>query len=242
MGTRLSGGIAELKDTVALACRILGNAGMADFLGHVSARIPPTARVLIRSRGLDAGSMASTSSKEILDITLDGDAGGKKQKLRPPIETPLHTQIYRARHDVASVVHVHAVAPVIFSLTGIPILPIFNQGIELASEGVPVYLRNGLVATRERGDELAAALGSNMSCILLGHGIVTVGRTVEEATIRAFRLDRIARVNLYARVIGEPKGAPPGGWEVDADAVEAEIRGEWNYQKEKLEASSRRRR
>ena len=236
----LSKDVAELRDTVALACRILGNAGAADFLGHVSARIPRKDHILIRARGLDAGSMASTSAREILDVTLDGDVRGRKSKLKPPIETPIHTQIYRARSDVESVVHVHAVAPVIFSLTGIPILPIFNQGIELASEGIPVYRRNGLVATRRRGDELASALGPNMSCILLGHGVVTVGRTVEEATIRALRLDRIAKVNLYARVIGELKGEPPGGWEVDMAAVGAEIRGEWRYQIELLKSRLKR--
>ena len=226
--------VAELRRKVALACRILGNTGIADFLGHISARIPRTDHVLIRARGLDAGSMVSTSVKEILDITLDGKAHGRSSKLRPPIETPIHTRIYLARKYVASVVHVHAATPVVFSLVDLPILPIFNQGIELATEGIPVYLRNGLVATPQEGDELASTLGQKMSCILFAHGIVTVGRTVEEATVRALRLDRIAEMNLHARQIGELKAEPPGGLKVDMAAVEEEIRGEWNYQEEML--------
>lgn len=231
-------GGAELRTKVALACRILGNAGIADYLGHVSARAPRTDHVLIRARGLDAGSMAATSVNEILDITLDSQISNKRSKLRPPIETPIHTRIYMARKDVGSVVHVHAAAPVVFSLVDLPILPIFNQGIELAAEGIPVYRRNGLVATPARGDELASALGQSMSCILLGHGVVTVGRTVEEATIRALRLDRIARMNLYARMIGEPKVAPVGGWEVNQATAGAEIQAEWDYQKERLGPAS----
>jgi ribulose-5-phosphate 4-epimerase/fuculose-1-phosphate aldolase len=233
----LSEGVAGLKRKVAMACRILGNAGLADYLGHVSGRIPGQDHVLIRARGLDTGSMASTSISEILEITLGGKARDKKSRLRPPVETPLHTQIYLARKDVESVVHVHAATPVIFSLVDLPILPVFNQGAELAAEGIPVYQRNGLVATVRRGDELAAALGPKMSCILLGHGVVTVGRTVEEATVRALRLDRIARMNLYARLIGELKAAPQGGWEVDKATVDAEIGGEWNYQEEMLEST-----
>ena len=232
----------SLRKKVALACRILGNAGLADFLGHVSARVPGTDRVLIRARGLDAGSMASTSEKEVLDISLDGKARGGASRLRPPIETPIHTQVYLARKDVFSVVHVHARAPVVFSLVDLPILPVFNQGIELAAEGVPVYPRNGLVATRQEGDELASTLGRKMSCILYAHGIVTVGRTVEEATVRALRLDRIAKMNLYARLIGEPKPAPPGGLRVDMAAGEAETGGEWNYQVGLLKGAGRGRR
>ena len=238
----LSESIAQLKWKVALACRILGNVGMADYLGHVSARVPNAERLLIRARGLDAGSLISTSAKEILDVTLEGKALDKRSKLRPPIETPIHTQIYSARKDIGSVVHVHATSPVVFALVDLPILPVFNQGAELAAEGIPVYQNNGLVATRQRGDELAAALGPKMSCILLGHGIVTVGRTVEEATIRALRLDRIARMNLQARMIGEPKSAPPGGWEIDRATVEAEMVGEWKYQVEMLGSTGPRER
>ena len=234
----MSEGASDLKRRVALACRILGNAGVADYLGHVSARIPGADRVLIRARGLDTGSMVSVSEKEVLDVSLDGRTLGKRSELKPPIETPLHTRIYAARKDVGSVVHVHAAIPMVFSLVNIPILPVFNQGIELADEGIPVYRRNGLVSTPQKGDELASALGQKMSCILLGHGIVTVGKNVEEATIRALRLDKIAKVNLYARLIGEPTATPQGGWEIDRAAVDAETRGEWNYQKEMLDRAS----
>ena len=233
-GLLLSESAAELKGKVALACRILGNVGLADYLGHVSARVRDADRVLIRARGLDMGSMASTSPGEIVEVSLDGKAIGKKSKLNPPIETPIHTRIYAARRDVGSVVHVHAPIPVVFSLVELPILPLFNQGIELATEGIPVYRHNGLVSTPQKGDGLASALGQKMSCILLGHGIVTVGRTVEEATVRALRLDKIAKMNFYARLMGEPMAAPPNGWEVNEAAVDAEMRGEWNYQKEIL--------
>ena len=232
--------VAEIRKKVALACRILGNVGIADYLGHVSARIPGTDRVMIRARGLEAGSMASTSVKQVLEIDGDGKARGRDARLRPPMETPIHTRIYSARKDVESVVHVHAAAPVVFSLVDLPILPLFNQGMEIAAEGIPVYRRNGLVTTAQRGDELASALGPKMSCIMLGHGVVTVGRTVEEATIRALRLDRIAKMNIFARLIGEPKGAPEGGWEINRSAVDAEVRAEWDYQKKRLESSPAR--
>jgi 3,4-dihydroxyphthalate decarboxylase len=236
----LTEGAAELRKKVALSCRILGNAGLADFLGHVSARIPRTGNVLIRARGTEAGSMLATTTKEVLEITMSGDPVRRVGKTRPPLETPIHTQIYSARKDVGSVVHVHAQAPVAFSLVNLPILPIFNQGIELASEGIPVYQRNSLVTTPNAGDELAAALGGKMSCILFAHGIVTVGRTVEEATVRALRLETIAKMNIYARLLGSPRAIPPKDRQVSRGTIESEIRGEWRYQAEMLDARGRR--
>lgn len=234
----MTGDAAALRRKVVLACRILGNVGLADFLGHVSARVPGTDRVLIRARGLDAGGMVATTEREVLDVALDGKLRRRGSRLRPPIETPIHTQIYLARKDVGSVVHVHAQAPVVFSLVDLPILPVFNQGIELAAEGVPVYPRNGLVATLQEGDELASTLGQKMSCILYAHGIVTVGRTVEEATVRALRLDKIAKMNIYARLVGEPR-KPPSRLKVNMAAVELETKGEWDYQKEMLKGGRR---
>jgi L-ribulose-5-phosphate 4-epimerase len=234
--------VAELRRKVALSCSVLGNAGLADFLGHVSARVPGMERVLIRARGSDAGSMLATTAREILEVTMDGKPVGKERRLRPPLETPIHTQIYRAREDVGSVVHVHSQLPVIFSLVNLPILPVFNQGVELASEGIPVYPKNSLVTTSGAGDELAASLGRKMSCVMFAHGIVTVGRTVEEATVRAFRLETIAKMNFYARLLGRPRSISPKDREVSKATLESEIQGEWRYQVEMLEAMRRKRR
>lgn len=227
----------ELRKKVALACRILGNAGIADYLGHISARIPGANHLLIRARGSEAGSMLTTSTKQILAVNFDGRPLKNELSLKPPIETPIHTRILSARKDVTSVVHVHAPTPIAFSLAGLPILPIFNQGMELAIEGIPVYPKNGLISTPERGDELAATLGTKSSCILLAHGIVTVGRSIEEATVRALRLEAIARMNLSARLLGGPKAVQTGNLEIDKTRVEMEIRGEWKYQMEMLRAT-----
>ena len=44
--------IKELRKKVALSCRIIGNRGVTKgAFGHVSARIPGTDRILIKSKG-----------------------------------------------------------------------------------------------------------------------------------------------------------------------------------------------
>jgi L-fuculose-phosphate aldolase len=56
---------------------------------------------------------------------------------------------------------------------------------------------------------LAAALGDHSLCHLQGHGIVTVAPTVEQATIAAIHLERLARANLLASLLGTPRVIPP---------------------------------
>ena len=47
-------GVADLRNKVMLACRMLGTRGVSKgSFGHVSARVPGTDRVLIKSKGPD---------------------------------------------------------------------------------------------------------------------------------------------------------------------------------------------
>jgi len=52
-------GVGELKVQVAEGCRIPARLGLADYLGHVSARVPGTNYVLIKARGVDPGNLPS---------------------------------------------------------------------------------------------------------------------------------------------------------------------------------------
>ena len=49
--------IQELKEKVATGCRILAKFGLADYLGHVCARVPGTKYILIKARGIDLGNL-----------------------------------------------------------------------------------------------------------------------------------------------------------------------------------------
>ena len=54
-----------------------------------------------------------------------------------------------------------------------------------------------LISTDETGAEMAAALGQRSSLLLKAHGAVTVGKTVEQATVNMIDLKEQARTNLY---------------------------------------------
>ncbi|KLJ05901.1 L-fuculose-phosphate aldolase [Blastomyces silverae] len=56
----------------------------------------------------------------------------------------------------------------------------------------------GVVLAAEEGDLIAKALGDGKGCILMNHGLLTVGGTVDEAAYLFGLMERSCRVQLLA--------------------------------------------
>ena len=78
--------------------------------------------------------------------------------------------------------------------------PVFGaydpNSMSLGDVGVPVYPRSVLIRQKALALQMIAAMGDKDVCILRGHGIVAVGETVEEATLRAIKLETLAGMIL----------------------------------------------
>lgn len=198
-------GLLELRRTIALGCRIMAASGATTpILGHVSVRLPD-GRVLMRCRGPRERGLLFTEVDDIRLVGLD-DSGDVGEGYRLPNEYPIHAEILRARPDVASVVHAHPVAAVAAGLAARPLRPIvgaFNiPAFRMADRGVPVWPYRGLVRTAERGRSLAATLGDKDACLLLGHGVATVGDNPIQAVLRTLDIDELARVSAGVTALG----------------------------------------
>ena len=77
---------------------------------------------------------------------------------RPPLEFPLHAEIYRVRPDVQAVMHTHPRWSTLLTMVGAPYRPVFPQGALLGD--VPVLDSPLSVNTREMGARVAATLGA----------------------------------------------------------------------------------
>lgn len=205
--------IEELKKKVALGNRVLFHQGLADYHGHLSARIPGTRKFLIKPVLAPLGTIAS---KDIIMVDIDeykavceqnwAKAGGKRQvtKLKvPPRETMIHASIYEARPDVNSVAHTHQPLATAFSVAGVPILPIYNQAAPFAPE-TPIFPSPRLIYTVQDGADICRTLGDRMAMLLQGHGVVVVGDSLEYATVHAIYLERTAHMQWVASAVGKP--------------------------------------
>jgi ribulose-5-phosphate 4-epimerase/fuculose-1-phosphate aldolase len=197
--------MSDLQATIATACRILAHQGLvADVLGHVSVRLDDE-RILLRCRGPQDRGLLFTVADDVREIDLDG-RGDLDGRYAVPNEFHIHTELFRARPDVQAVVHAHPRDVMIADLAGVQLRQVFGAynipASRLANQGVPVYPRSVLVRTPELGRAVATALGDTGACILRGHGIVTAGESVEQATLRALDLAELSRISTEVALLG----------------------------------------
>lgn len=205
--------VKELRKKVALSCRILGNQGVTrGSFGHVSARIPGTDKILIKSKGPEEAALEFATERDIITIDLTGKVLEASKGLESPQETEMHLAVYRARPEVMSVIHVHPDWVVLLTACGKPLVPIYAAynppSVRLLLEGIPLYPRSVTIINEELGLDFMKVMGDKRACLLRGHGMTTAGKSVEEATLTCLNVFELARMNYLAYAIGDPQPVP----------------------------------
>jgi L-fuculose-phosphate aldolase len=191
----------DLRQKLIVAGKILVAEGQDDFTrGHISARLPDDpARFLMKphSVGLDEITM-----ENILTVDLDGNVVAGTARRHS--EVFIHSEIYKARPDVASVIHSHPLYSVALSASGRP-LGCYSQPAALFFESLGVYTDTiALIRSPALGKGVAAALGSHRAVLMKNHGVAVAGATIEEAVISVVMLETAAKVQMITEAAGEP--------------------------------------
>lgn len=218
----------EQRELLATACHILYKLGLSDYLGHPSVRLEAD-RILIKPkhspkvRGMDR-----MRPKDMVVVNLAGKLVEGEHE--PPSERFIHTEIYRARPDVVSVVHTHQPMATLLGIVGLPILPLLHvEALVVEQQPVPTFACAELVVSQDQGRRVAEALGDHRVCHLQGHGIVSVGQSVPEATLGAIHLERLAEVNYRVALLGRPPRVIPAN---ELQALRGQLAspaGRWAY-------------
>ena len=194
----------QLEDLVA-ANRILAEHGVIDAYGHVSVRSPDNPKRYFIARAI---APETVQAEDILEYDLDSqplDARGRDSVS----ERFIHSEIYRARPDVMSVVHNHSPSVVPFSVTHVPMRALFHMAA-FVGEGVPNFeirkVKKGsdlLIRTPELGKALAKTLAAKPACLMRGHGSVVVGENLPRAVGRSVYLEISARMQMQALLLSK---------------------------------------
>lgn len=192
---------AEIRERVALACRMVALDGYADLtLGHVSAREPGSRTVWIKRKG---PALDEVEPDDVIPLDID-DADA----LDSPdyhLESVMHTEIYRVRPDVGSVLHGHPVYATALGAADAELLMLTHDAVLFAG-GIGVFDDGpGLVTDRERGARVAAALGTHRAALLRNHGVVVAGEDVRWTVLAALVLERAIRFQAIAASLGTPR-------------------------------------
>ena len=193
----------EARLKLIAAGAILDQADQGDLTrGHVSVRVPGDPHHFYmkpHSQGLD-----EITPENIVVCNLEGEkvgGGGRRHS-----EVFIHSEVYKLRPDVMSVIHVHPTHAVALSATGKPLLPIsqpsvaFMDGVE---GGVPYFTDTiDLIRTPAMGLAVARVLGAHKAAFLRNHGVVVVGASLEESTVLSLLLEEACRIQLLAMAAG----------------------------------------
>ena len=180
--------------------RILEANGLADMTqGHVSVRMPSDVNKFYMKPHSWGFSEITLENMVICDLEGEKIGGGGRRHS----EVYIHSEIYKVRPDVQSVIHCHPVHAVAFSSTGKKLLPISQPSCKFYGDHLPVYTDTiELIRNQEKGAGVAKVLGQNKAALMRNHGVVVVGGSVEESTMLALALEEACRIQLLAEAGG----------------------------------------
>lgn len=184
------------------AWRFLYKRGFIEGFGHLSVRLPGEDEILLTRHSL--GPVATADDLLLMD--LQGRKRGGAGDL--PGEAPIHLEIFKARPDVASIVHYHGLYSTAFTTSKHALKPIHLMGT-LFHDGIPIYPDCRLVTDGERGAALAQALGSRRAVLMHAHGAAVTGASIEEAIAGTFLFEENARRACASATLGEPLWLDP---------------------------------
>lgn len=165
--------------------------------GHISVRDPEHHDAFwTNPLGVHFGLLKAS---DMICLSLEGKViGGNRSRPANAAGFLIHAAIHKARPDVHAVCHAHTIHGKAWSCFGRP-LEMLTQDVCKFYNAQSVYnTYGGVVLAPEEGKRIAIALGRGKGCILLNHGLITVGQTVDEATYLFGCMERSCQVQLLA--------------------------------------------
>lgn len=124
--------------------------------------------------------------------------GGAQSPINGPAFA-IHSEIHKARPDLNAACHAHSVYGKAFSCFGKPLEMLYQDALRFYND-LAVYPRyGGTILSTEEGARIAKSLGPTCrSVVLQNHGMITCGKTVDEAAFLFMALDRCCHAQLLA--------------------------------------------
>jgi ribulose-5-phosphate 4-epimerase/fuculose-1-phosphate aldolase len=194
-------GEAVLRRQLAAAYRLVDHFGWTELIyGHLTARVPgDKPHFLINPYGLNYDEVTASN---LVKIDLDGN---KVEPSPHPVNYAgfvIHSAVHMAHaghHKV--VMHTHTRAGMAVCALKDGLLPV--SMVSTAFHGKLAYhdYEGPSLDLDERG-RLLKNLGDNQAMMLRNHGLLTTGRSVPEAFLRLYRLERACQIQIDAAAAG----------------------------------------
>ena len=190
------------KQRLAAAFRVFGRLGFEEgTAGHITARDPEYPdHFWVNPLGMN---FRHIRVKDLMLVNHLGEVVEGSWPLNLAAFV-IHSQIHAARPDVVSAAHSHSMHGKAWSTLHRPLDPLTQDACAFYGDHVVFDDYTGAVFDIEEGKRIAHALGSSKAAILANHGLLTVGRTVDEAAWWFVAMERSCQAQLLAQAAGTP--------------------------------------
>ena len=126
-----------------------------------------------------------------------------ENKYQPSSEWQFHQAILEKYPEINAVVHTHSVFASSLSVLGQDI-PAFHYMIAVAGGDSVRCAPYAMFGTKELSENILEAIQDRKACLLSNHGLVAVGKDLNEAFNVAEEVEHLSRLFIEAKKIGEP--------------------------------------
>jgi L-fuculose-phosphate aldolase len=177
--------------------------------GQITARgpIPNTYWTLPLGLSFDEATPASWLLIDDQMRLIEGEGAHGIREPNPA--TRFHLWVYRSRPDVNAIVHTHPPAASALAAAECPLVVAHMDATPLFDDMVYLPEWPGLPTADKEGEIIAAALGPHHAMLLAHHGLLTAGRSVQEAAFLAVFMERMAQLQINASTLGGVRPIDP---------------------------------
>jgi len=198
---------AHVKARLAASLRIFGRLGFGEGVaGHITARDPELADHFWVNPF--AMSFHHIRVSDLLLVDHHGDVVEGEYHVNKAAFA-IHSQVHAARPDVMGAAHAHSVHGKAWSSLGRLLDPLTQDACAFHGDHALFDDYTGVVYDTEEGKRIGHALGDHKAVILRNHGLLTVGRTVDEAVWWFVTMERSCQAQLLAEAAGTPVHIDP---------------------------------
>jgi ribulose-5-phosphate 4-epimerase/fuculose-1-phosphate aldolase len=196
----------ELRIQLAAAYRLADKYGMSELIyTHISLRVPgPTPSYLLNPHGMLFNQITASS---LVKLDFAGKLVGPSEWPVNRAGVAIHGAILAARPDVNCVFHTHMPYTTAVSTLECGLLPMSQAALRF--QGQTAYHDYGRAASDPAEcARLVKDMADKSVMILRNHGGITTGKTVCEAFLASYYLEKACQFQILAQSAGVPLAMP----------------------------------
>ncbi|MDX2050525.1 MAG: class II aldolase/adducin family protein [Rickettsiaceae bacterium] len=184
-----------IKKELALAYQILAYLGLDDHTyTHLSSKSSDDKSYYIYPFGLR---FEEVSHDKLIRSDFEGNVLEGQEYQYNKTGYIIHGQIYKHRHDIETVFHLHTPEIVAVSAYKEGLLPISQWALHFYNK-MSYHDYDSLALQTQQGEKIASDLGANFNMLMRNHGSINAGKTIYEALFYAYHLQLACKTQIAA--------------------------------------------